>query len=377
MNTGRAMRGLLLAAFGSALVTILAGVAPAQADNGPHVSTAQGLGVNQSVMADGCAGCHRTHTGKGAYLLAQVQEALCYTCHGPTAGGAATNVVDGLGYALADGTPDKGRSQAPGALRGGGFDYALIGSATPTKETYLYTYPDGRTALRARAQVIPVLAAGSAATSNHSITGASGTAWGNGALNSGAGAAVPLECGSCHNPHGNKNYRILRPLPIDSNVLPTVDPVTGVSTPAVGVQIPDASVKVYTTTNYWLTGDASVPATVKGLPVVSPDGFIANVSDWCTTCHTRYLAGSGSYKTDSGDAIYKFRHRSNRIDKVGAANCITCHVAHGSNASMNGLASSQSKQPDGTSPTEHAVGAAGSRLLRVDDRGICVMCHNV
>lgn len=370
-GASRAFGRLLLLGAAVAVAVTVAGGQPAQADNGPHVSGAQGLGVGQSVMADGCAGCHRTHTAKGAYLLAQVQEALCYTCHGADAGGAATNVVGGLGY------QSKDRSTAPGALRGGGFESALIGSATPTKETYLYTYPDGRTALRARGQVIPVLSAGSPATSNHSVTGASVTAWGNGAIGSGVGAAIPLECGSCHNPHGNGNYRILRPLPVDSNVAPTVDPVTGVSTPAVGVGIPDASVKTYTTTNYWLTGDSTVPATVKGLPVASPDGFIANVSDWCTTCHTRYLAGSGSYQTDSGDAIYKFRHRSNRIDKVGAANCITCHVAHGSNANMNGLSSKASIQPGDTQTPEHAVGFASSRLLRVDNRGICVMCHNV
>jgi predicted CXXCH cytochrome family protein len=349
----------------------MAGVQTAQADNGPHVSSAKGVGVGQTVVADGCASCHRAHTAQGSFLLATGQEGLCYTCHGSSAGGASTNVVDGVGYEVG-GVQNRDRSTAPGALRGGGFDYALIGSATPTKETYV-----SGTSLRARNQNIPVLAVGKATTSNHNVSGATSTAWGNGAANSGVGAAVALECGSCHNPHGNGNYRILRPIPVDSNVPPTVDPITGVSTPAVGVQIPDASVKVYTTSNYWATGDSTVPATRNGLPAVAPDGFIANVSDWCTTCHTRYLAGSGSYKTDSGDAIYKFRHRSDRYDKVGSANCITCHVAHGSNASMSGASSKQVTQPDGTQATQHGLGVTGSRLLRVDNRGICVMCHNV
>jgi cytochrome c553 len=47
-----------------------------------------------------------------------------------------------------------------------------------------------------------------------------GTAWGNGAFSStaNAGPDVTLSCVSCHNPHGNGLYRILRPLP---------DPATG------------------------------------------------------------------------------------------------------------------------------------------------------
>jgi predicted CXXCH cytochrome family protein len=371
MKGAKAIKRLLLVGFGSALIVTMAGVEGAKADNGPHVSSAKGVGVGQSVLADGCASCHRAHTAKGSFILASGQEGLCLTCHGSAAGGAATNVADGVGYEAA-GVQNRDRSTAAGALRGGGFNNALLGSATPTKETYLSSG-----SFRAKNQNIPVLAAGAPSTSNHNVTGTSGTAWGNGALNSGAGASISLECGSCHNAHGNGNYRILRPLPVDSNVANTVDPVTGVSTPAVGVTIPDASVKVYTTTNYWATGDATVPATRNGLPAVAPDGFIANVSDWCTTCHTRYLAGSGSYQVDSGDAIFKFRHRSDRFDKVGAANCITCHVAHGSNASMNGYNSKTVPQPDGTAAAEHAVGAAGSRLLRVDNRGICVMCHNV
>jgi cytochrome c553 len=52
-----------------------------------------------------------------------------------------------------------------------------------------------------------------ATTSNHPVKGAKVTAWGDRAPNSGAGDAVTLECGSCHDPHGNGNYRILRPIP--------------------------------------------------------------------------------------------------------------------------------------------------------------------
>ena len=155
---------------------------------------------------------------------------------------------------------------------------------------------------------------------------------------------------------------------------PAVAPVTN----ALGVKIPDATTKVYTTTNYWLAGDSYVPPVVNGVNVGTavPDGYIGNIAQWCTTCHTRYLAGSGSYKTDSGDAIFKYRHRSDANNKLGAANCITCHVSHGTNAAMTGIAG------DGTAPGVTLPGGASaptgdSRLLRVDNRGTCLMCHNV
>jgi cytochrome c553 len=187
--------------------------------------------------------------------------------------------------------------------------------------------------------------------------------WGNGAVSATVNpgkAGVTLECSSCHDPHGNGNYRILKPIPNDSDA-------------AVAVDIPDAVAKNYTTADYWLVTDRQVPTT-KGstvLPVAGQtDGYVANVAAWCTTCHTRYLAGSGSYKTASGDATFMYRHRSDANYKQGAANCITCHVSHGSNATMQGVSV-------GLLPGDTAAPAGDSHLLRVDNRGTCLMCHNV
>ena len=236
--------------------------------------------------------------------------------------------------------------------------------------------------------------------SKHQIDGVTaGTAWGNGAPGSGIGKSLTLECGSCHDPHGNGNYRILKPIPVDSGYAVheikapvaykaavvadpnAVPPVVGsaevlaapaVMSPATGIKIPDAGAKVYTTTNYWLSGDTNVPpdatAALTGTAAASQDGYINNVANWCTTCHTRYLADTGSYKTASGDAIYMYKHRSNANYKAGAANCITCHVSHGSNASV---------AAGGLNPGDTAVTVGDSKLLRVDNRGTCVMCHNV
>jgi hypothetical protein len=260
------------------------------------------------------------------------------------------------------------------ALRGGGFDFALIGSGDAKKTLGA---PDPVTGRVAHSATIPVAAA-SATTSKHQIDGvATGTMWGNGAISASIAdtgkAGVTLECGSCHDPHGNGNYRILKPVQNDSGA-------------AAEVVIPDAQTKKYTTADYWLVTDRQVPATKGGaLPAAgTTDGYIANASQWCSQCHTRYLAGSGSWNTPNRgypavagaagpvDANFTYRHRSDRTDKDGVErpNCIQCHVSHGSNAKMAGYAADV-PTPGGT------AGSASSRLLRVDNRGTCVMCHNV
>jgi hypothetical protein len=77
------------------------------------------------------------------------------------------------------------------------------------------------------------------ATSMHLFEGgATGTMWGNGAIGSGAGrGGVTLSCISCHNPHGNERYRILRPVPIGSEAGTPVD-VTDETTKAYALPAP-------------------------------------------------------------------------------------------------------------------------------------------
>jgi predicted CXXCH cytochrome family protein len=341
---------LIAAAVGTAF-GLAVGAGPVSADNGPHTPTAGNLTV------DRCAACHRAHTAKAEFILKEAQPALCYTCHGSAAGGATTDVLDGIGYT---GFERGGTGAGGQPLRGGGFAYALIGSANASRSAPGVT-PDVKT--------VPVLSQGVATTSQHTVDGSAGTAWGNGAISAtaNAGASISLRCGSCHDPHGNGNYRILRAIPEES----------GATT---GVSIPDSTAKVYTTSNYWSTDDPNSPIVTEPITVTSSSGtvtqywptqFIANISAWCTTCHTRYLATRGSYKTNSGDAIFMYRHRSDQNYRAGGANCITCHVAHGTNASMSGANSGQAPQPDSTGPT------GSSKLLRVDNRGTCNMCHRV
>jgi cytochrome c553 len=320
-------------------------------------------------------------------LLKEAQPALCFSCHADGLG-ASTDVVNGK------------NAYTGAALRGGGFTYALINgtAASKTMGTVLGThgYPvvsESVPALGAGGPLVP----GTAVTSKHQIDGSTpGTMWGNGAISSSVDAgkaSVTLECASCHDPHGNGNYRILKPIPNDAGTLtqtvisPATTSSTGVvtpaelSAPATGVNIPDATVKNYTTSDYWSVVDRNVPTVTGGtLPLASTvtDGYIANVAQWCSTCHTRYLAGSGSYLTNSGDAVFTYRHRSNRNNSAGVSrpNCIQCHVSHGSNVAMSGEAAlvglpGQPSRRDPLSPSPD------SKLLRVDNRGTCVMCHNV
>lgn len=484
------MKRLAFLGVGSAIILGLGvmGASPAFADNGPHVST------SGSTTVDRCAGCHRAHTAQDTYLLKTAQTSLCESCHGAGAPGSSTDVTNG---AWTGAGTDKG-------LRAGGFDYALIDTASGVNRTS-----------------VGVLANKQATTSAHDV-GIEGTAWGGGAT--GTGTTITLECGSCHDPHGNGNWRILRPVPTDgaaltfpspaavtsvtknatlssgttyyydvitgaANTFKVTNPVTFVGTTAadgligatvqvvtdsthftvsmrnvnitsvstggtvgytnplaiasaagdattvtyktwgshglvvgqkvtftgitpsaynltgatiasvpsvntftvtnaaVGAYtsggtisgIPDALSKVYTTANYWnqddhnYTGSFLASTTGSGTAATGgPTAFIANVSQWCATCHTRLLAGSGAWKTDSGDAMYAFEHRSNN-GKEGSPNCIQCHVAHGTNASMAGDGKTAISGTVGTEITGHA---GDSFLLRVDNRGTCNMCHN-
>ncbi len=381
----------------------MGGVGPAQADGGPHVSHQATVAGNLVVSdaAGRCATCHRAHTAKASFLLIQAEPALCYTCHDST-GIASTDVQDG---------------QTPGglALRGGGFDKAKIDSGNASRDwtaNLVNGVADGT--FTGSNPVVPALGtavAGQSTTSRHQI-GTPGTEWGNGYLNSGVGQGVTLECTSCHDPHGNGNFRILKATPSNSQwklVPPVADnpatrSVDESLTPAVNVVIPDSTTQGYTTTNYWSPG-ANGSLTNVGAPggtaftngtssvgtgAAAPDGYIQNIAAWCTTCHTRYLASSKSYKnanqgypTVDGatggtvDTTYTYRHRSDANYKQNAANCITCHVSHGSNAAINGAgmgSADQVRDPGGliTPPA-----ASSSRLLRVNNRGTCEMCHSV
>jgi predicted CXXCH cytochrome family protein len=382
----------LLIAAGS-LWLFLAAV-PVFADGGPHVASVNNgtAGLN----ADSCAGCHRAHTAQGLGLLAASDAtALCLTCHGASGLGATTDVENGVQYTLAN---DGSRSGTVlGYTRAGGFVTARIGTGEAVRVAYLSS---GNVRQNAK---VPVRTAGSQATTsahmpnaNGVIEPADGIAWGNGpdTVNPYAGPMVEVECATCHNPHGNGQYRILNPIP---------DPAeTGVFTfagAATGATVTDAAAPADgDARNYTIiqtnggTGTLtasqvaalSLPSTAgdywrrkvpwngtSGTANDAPNGqsgtFYTEMSAWCLTCHTRYLSAGWSVQTS--DPIYTYRHTAN----ASSRNCVTCHVAHGSNAQMTGYNSANMATPGGTVQT---APVGDSRLLKVDNRGTCQLCHD-
>jgi predicted CXXCH cytochrome family protein len=386
---------LALLIFGS-VVLLLLGALPVLADGGPHTATVNnGKDPLVGIAADSCAGCHRAHTAQGAFLIVEEEPALCLACHGTASTGATTDVMNGIQYRL--GSSDIRGTQILGALRGGGFAQARLDTGNVGRLSYSSSHGVSQDA------VVPVLSAGQNVTSRHLNPGtlpAASTVWGNGAISASAnpGTSLTLECTSCHNPHGNGMYRILEPYPGDGTG-PFVESATAANVTD-APPVPDGDVRNYTViqkkgtegtpatyllyasdvvalTNYSATmGDywhkrlpwyGTASGTYdKDAPNGQPSTFDTQINAWCSSCHTRYLAITGTpYKTDSGDAIFTYRH-SNTSDKP----CTTCHVAHGSNAQMTGPYSSTETYPGGTTP------AADSRLLKIDNRGTCQACHD-
>lgn len=329
------MARLPIAAITSIAMLSVAGPV-ARADNGPH--DARVNNGSTTLAADSCGGCHRAHTASGsALIVAADEDALCLACHGSTAAGATTDVVDGV---LAGTTR---------GLLGGGFVNAIMdtgwtGTATSRPSTSSHLF-DGSTP---------------------------GTLWGNGPIGSGTGrVGFTLGCTDCHNPHGNGAYRTLRPIPTGS----------GASS---SVAVPDPATKVYTVASPLNRYFGEVYA-----------GW--GLEPWCAQCHTRYSApGPDQATTDSGDAIYRYRHTTRQIgclkchpisdgrpfippnpygissDVIHRPGCEACHTAHGSAAQM-GPYSGVVAWPDGaTAPS----GSGRSSLLRLDNRGMCIGCHD-
>lgn len=94
-------------------------------------------------------------------------------------------------------------------------------------------------------------------------------------------------------------------------------------------------------------------------------GSLDELSLFCAQCHDRYAASSAR-TTDSGDAIFMFRHTS----ASGSVPCVVCHNAHGTSSVMTtSLAQNATFVTPGADPTTN------SYLLKMDNRALCVDCH--
>jgi predicted CXXCH cytochrome family protein len=342
--------------LGGVMLLTLGAVSMASANAGPHGNF--GTGASNP---DGCAGCHRAHTAGAAYLLvAESPDELCELCHGATGN---TDVFNGI-------LTGSGNAQ----LNGGGF-------------------------LRMGGTSVSALNV----SSRHDIEGVggttSGTAWGSNS--SGEGSKGLLECVSCHNPHGSTNYRILN----DSGRWAAV-PTSGILAFAQNQVLTNSSGPFAEPSNDSKYAPGSWGA-------LSNTYYQNGINSFCSSCHKQYATNGGSYSRPSdttavnsaGEPYYwygpgtqdigdgagdevRYRHSTSRTSTTdqnyssgslrpkmlrfattsnastvrGVRTCLTCHFAHGTSASVSGVAV-------GAGP------AGDSANLLYDNRGVCVTCH--
>lgn len=247
--------GGILAGVGVLFVGgVLLASSPAQADNGPHITNKGTTAIGSG--PDGCAGCHRIHSAKsdnGMLLVNTSEEALCTSCH-ESGTGATTDVINGVQYQA----PTGGVLTSPlQALRGGGFTNALIASGSASR-AYQAADPSR---IDNTQNTVPVLTTGQATTSEHGL-GTPETMWGEGAISATGNvgkASVTLECGSCHDPHGNGNFRILKPVGgLGAQTIKTAKAITAASAVADTVN---------TGKFVWTLEFAANPGFIPGQPV--------------------------------------------------------------------------------------------------------------
>ncbi|TET16377.1 MAG: hypothetical protein E3J81_03260 [Dehalococcoidia bacterium] len=392
---------------------------------------------------EACARCHRTHSAVEDDLLTMGKDELCLFCHGSAAGLAQTNVLEGILRSTSE------------PLRGGGFE-----QATMNTDTNVGDFDHGE-------WMFPVgSGAAGNVTSKHTL-GVDARIWGS--WNDEGFSATPdagdtntsLQCVSCHDPHAyGMTYRMLTRRPEGAGVAKhpgnTSDPweqrvfVTDQLTYA--EHNPMSDILSYTTEDYsnleignktW-DGDewvvTKLPDTTYAAPdVLDDDGAVIEVyyggtpypmysqqlTEWCASCHDRYHAVKVGYttpgSTDSGDAIFAYRHKTgddppvwDPVDERYESNscgwschnsrhlnCLECHVAHGTISDMTPYVTAMpwpgeggggydqlgngTHLGEGWLEVDPTLGGNAtdwdddirSNLLRIDNRGVCQnpACH--
>jgi cytochrome c553 len=249
---------------------------------------------------------------------------LCMTCHGNSGTGADSNVIDGLWVAGRNPVDTTGAANTAdgAALLGGGF----------------------------------INYRGTASTSSHDPTGAETQAWGAGGTRGSLAALAgnrALSCGSCHDPHGSNNYRIIK------------ETVNG--TAVAVAQVDEGAAKDYDT-EHWGAGSSSLCAACHGAYHETAANVGSNAAaqsfggGYTHRVDMPYTYGSNVNPetvgvTENGVTYTLPLAESGTNDTVV---CMTCHLPHGTSAQMTGF---------NGGPT------ADSALLRLDNRGVCEVCH--
>lgn len=365
---------------------------------------------------DACAGCHRAHTSvspmmwtassdgsqHSALLVsdATLMYQFCYACHDAAGDGADTNVQDGVYEGDLYGTEN-------GDLNGGGFDTY---KGVTVSSTHLYS---GETSWGAYGGGVRGASADPRSDPASGATGLLDPA--NPILVTGTGEEIPMDCASCHDPHGSSNYRLLKDEVYGNrvggytgNFANSVDPTptpfvtsveTGYPTGGFRLHIDYSKVGPRVTTPY--VPDYTTALYAKGqVDADMPDVAAAKkgMTGWCVGCHSTYLSKESTYAAESwGGFTERHRHPVNvpltnfkgvrsvittsvlplandpgeRAQGTGDwIDCLTCHRAHGTSAQMEGYAAFlYDIQPA-------YAGSEISALLRLDNRGVCEGCHN-
>ena len=429
-----------------ACVIVLASTGVAFANYGPHGAYVQDT--------DACAACHRAHTSfsnltwtdqtgygqRSALLVSQGSNMtqFCYACHGNDAPGASTNVQNGVfdagptganGAAITGSVHFASASSLDATLNGGGFKF--VGKSSPTSGQAVNSAHN----VDALANFNPDL-----------------ILWGNVDLSGNAALNTmgQFTCIDCHDPHGSSNYRLLKDTVngkavggyntagkpaayVSSNELNF--PENGFSKGATGVAEVAAYVPNYTAAEYVATAGKGMDA-------------------WCGACHGAYLNQTSTYdygsKLDIGTSTDPAYNSSSTLDTLqtsvtyhrhpvgvtlatngpdgtnhslvttlqldpglplamtfgkgvakdsagrtwdydGAIGCLTCHRAHGTEATMSGwavatlvggkvsLLTTVGASPSNPASSTNANGVApnyDASLLRYNNRGVCERCHN-
>jgi len=229
----------------------------------------------------------------------------------------------------------------------------------------------------------------------------------------------PLQCTSCHNPHGTENYRLLK-----SSINSTTPVVRAYFNAAAATTtmsfMKDEGGPGIASTGGWQPSDKYTreyygSAGGGGAPTTAGEGSIASL---CGACHTAYPSAGAAIGYNVGGVTH-YRHKTEmpytdwsrpdppagwshanpetaamsgfpalRLASSGSSantivTCLTCHRVHGSASTMSGYALTQqfgglgdndltpSQLTDATMPG----GRSTSTLLYTDNRGMCQACH--
>lgn len=351
---------------------------------------------NYTKNTDACASCHRTHTAVGASLLQwySVYE-TCMACHD----GTVTTT-----YNVVNGKIGTSATLTYGGMFGMGMENSLS-SHNVTGAVTLASAPGG--------SVI--------AEDITNIGSETKQRW-----------TSEFGCQSCHSPHGaGGNARILNPDPNYTAAYKA--PSTGyyVSTSYVVYADPAYTEPVYILKGY----PYNATITIKSGVAVLEDAYINNINgysiiingntatavygiaaiavkmnvqnylqgnetvthiagmnNFCGACHTDYE----NYQTaDNATGTYSKAHRhqvgmdqtekAQQIAKYnmplesGKLECLTCHVAHGSNSEywLNSLSTAVGSEYYGDTDVDTYKELSGSSALkRQPNMGVCETCHD-